>query len=158
MPNFNIMVSIDGGKTVTKFPSKWKHVDNHTIWIDPDDTKYLLVGCDGGVYETYDRGENWLYKSNLPLAQLYDVAVDNALPFYFVYGGTQDNNDVGGPSRTTSDRDKPSAFGRALGRPRAPATRISTAPIAAAVQMAEAMVFRKRPVSPKYCFVISFPT
>lgn len=102
VPNFNIMVSTDGGKTLTKLPSRWKHVDNHAIWIDPEDTKYLLVGCDGGIYESYDQGKNWMYKSNLPLAQFYDVAVDNAEPFYFIYGGTQDNNDIGGPSRTTS--------------------------------------------------------
>ena len=100
--NFNIMVSEDGGKTLTPLPSKSKHVDNHTIWIDPDDTDHVLVGCDGGVYESYDRGHNWQFKANLPLAQFYDVAVDNASPFYFIYGGTQDNNSVGGPSRTPS--------------------------------------------------------
>ena len=100
--NFNIMVSDDGGKTVTKLPSKSKHVDNHVIWIDPGNTDHYLVGCDGGVYESYDRAANWEYKSNLPLGQFYDVAVDNALPFYNVYGGTQDNNNLGGPSRTTS--------------------------------------------------------
>jgi photosystem II stability/assembly factor-like uncharacterized protein len=100
--NFNIMVSEDGGKTLTKLPSKSKHVDNHALWIDPNDTDYLLVGCDGGVYESYDRGQTWEFKANLPLGQFYDVAADNSLPFYYVYGGTQDNNVVGGPSRTTS--------------------------------------------------------
>jgi len=99
---FNIMVSDDGGKTVTKLPTKSKHVDNHVIWIDPSNTDHYLVGCDGGVYESYDRAATWEYKSNLPLGQFYDVAVDNALPFYNVYGGTQDNNNLGGPSRTTS--------------------------------------------------------
>lgn len=100
--NFNIMDSEDGGKTLTRFPSKSKHVDNHVIWIDPNDTDYVLVGCDGGVYESYDRGQNWLYKANLPLAQFYDITADNSVPFYYVYGGAQDNNVVGGPSRTTS--------------------------------------------------------
>jgi photosystem II stability/assembly factor-like uncharacterized protein len=97
-----IKVSNDGGKTIANLPSKSKHVDNHVIWIDPDNTDHYLVGCDGGVYESYDRAANWEFKSNLPLGQFYDVAVDNALPFYNVYGGTQDNNNVGGPSRTTS--------------------------------------------------------
>ncbi|PYX90662.1 MAG: glycosyl hydrolase, partial [Acidobacteria bacterium] len=98
----NIKVSNDGSKTVSDLPSKSKHVDNHVIWIDPDNTDHYLVGCDGGIYESYDRAANWEFKSNLPLAQFYDVAVDNALPFYNVYGGTQDNNNLGGPSRTTS--------------------------------------------------------
>jgi len=98
----HIKVSTDGGKTVSDMPSKSKHVDNHAIWIDPDNTDHYLVGCDGGVYESYDRAANWEFKSNLPLGQFYDVTVDNALPFYNVYGGTQDNNNLGGPSRTTS--------------------------------------------------------
>ncbi len=97
-----IMVSEDGGKTVHPLSTQWKHVDNHALWIDPHDSDYILVGCDGGLYETYDRGKNWIWKANLPLAQFYDVDVDNTSPFYYVYGGTQDNSSVGGPSRTRS--------------------------------------------------------
>lgn len=100
--NVIIMTSDDGGKTVHPLGLENEHPDNHVMWIDPHDTDYMLVGCDGGVYETYDRGENWIWKSNLPLAQFYDVSADNAEPFYFVYGGTQDNLSLGGPSRTTS--------------------------------------------------------
>ncbi len=99
---FAIMVSDDGGKTVKPLPTKSKHVDNHTIWIDPDNTRHYLVGCDGGVYESWDRAESWNFKANLPIMQFYDVAVDNSLPFYYVYGGTQDNQSLGGPSRTRS--------------------------------------------------------
>ena len=98
----NIQVSDDGGKTIHTLNTRSKHVDNHVIWIDPNDTNYYLVGCDGGLYESYDRGENWTYKSNLPLGQYYDVAVDHNAPFYYVYGGTQDNASEGGPSRTRS--------------------------------------------------------
>jgi len=98
--NVLIRVSDDGGKTLHPLGEKYKHVDNHVIWIDPADTNYYLVGCDGGLYESFDRGANWEYKSNLPLGQFYDVAVDNSRPFYYVYGGTQDNSSVGGPSRT----------------------------------------------------------
>ncbi len=95
-------VSNDGGKTFMPLGEKNKHVDNHAIWINPNNTNYYLVGCDGGIYETYDRGANWLFKSNLPVTQFYNVAVDNTKPFYYVYGGTQDNNSLGGPSQTIS--------------------------------------------------------
>lgn len=98
--DFWIMVSKDGGKTFNKIGEKYKHVDNHALWIDPNDTEHLISGCDGGVYETFDFGANWEFKANLPITQFYKVAVDNALPFYNVYGGTQDNNSLGGPSRT----------------------------------------------------------
>ncbi|HZS10200.1 MAG TPA: glycosyl hydrolase [Blastocatellia bacterium] len=102
VPNVLVMVSDDGGRTLRPLGEKSKHVDNHAIWIDPNNTNYYLVGCDGGVYESFDRGQNWDYKANLPITQFYDVAVDNALPFYNIYGGTQDNNSLGGPSRTRS--------------------------------------------------------
>jgi photosystem II stability/assembly factor-like uncharacterized protein len=100
--NVFLMVSDDGGRTLRRLGEKSKHVDNHVIWIDPNNTKHYLVGCDGGVYESYDRGSNWNFKSNMPIGQFYDVTVDNATPFYNVYGGLQDNYSVGGPSRTRS--------------------------------------------------------
>ena len=93
-------VTEDGGKTWKKVGEKSKHVDNHALWIDPEDTDHLLAGCDGGLYETWDRGATWKYFENLPIMQFYRVAVDNDTPFYNVYGGTQDNNTIGGPSRT----------------------------------------------------------
>lgn len=92
--------TLDGGKSFTKFSYESKHVDDHALWIDPNNTQHLLDGCDGGIYESFDRGKTWDYKSNLPLSQFYRVTVDNDLPFYNVYGGTQDNHSVGGPSRT----------------------------------------------------------
>ncbi len=100
IPNVIFQVSDDGGRTQKPLGEKLKHVDNHVIWIDPKNTDYYLVGCDGGVYESFDRGANWNFKANLPVAQFYDVAVDNNAPFYNIYGGTQDNNSLGGPSRT----------------------------------------------------------
>lgn len=93
----------DGGKTIVKTGEKSKHVDNHCIWIDPNDTDHWIVGCDGGIYETWDHASNWHYKPNLPITQFYKVAVDNDWPFYNIYGGTQDNNSLGGPSRTISN-------------------------------------------------------
>jgi photosystem II stability/assembly factor-like uncharacterized protein len=96
----NIMVSDDGGRTMTSLPTQHKHVDNHEIWVDPKNNNHYLVGCDGGVYESFDRAANWIFKANLPTAQMYDVAVSEDAPFYSVYGGTQDNNSFGCAART----------------------------------------------------------
>ncbi|MGH9522883.1 MAG: WD40/YVTN/BNR-like repeat-containing protein [Terriglobales bacterium] len=102
MPNVVFQVSDDGGKTFHNLGERNKHVDNHVIWVDPNDTNFYLVGCDGGIYDSYDRGATWNFKGNLPLGQFYDVTYDYAKPFYFVYGGTQDNSSWGGPSRNRS--------------------------------------------------------
>jgi hypothetical protein len=95
-------VSDDGGKTMRNLGEINKHIDNHAIWIDPRNTNHLLVGCDGGIYETWDFAKTWDYKANLPVTQFYKVSTDNALPFYNVHGGTQDNLSLGGPSRNNS--------------------------------------------------------
>ncbi|HEY9113605.1 MAG TPA: hypothetical protein VIN10_02840, partial [Bacteroidales bacterium] len=96
----DIQVSEDGGKTFTRLKSVKKHVDNHAIAFRSDEKDYLLVGSDGGVYESYDLAENWRFISNLPLTQYYKLALDDAKPFYFVYGGTQDNGTQRGPAQT----------------------------------------------------------
>ena len=98
--NVFLQVSDDGGRTIRPLGEKSKHVDNHVIWIDPDNTNHYRVGCDGGLYESYDRGANWRFFSNMPIGQFYDVTTDNSTPFYNVYGGLQDNYSLGGPSRT----------------------------------------------------------
>lgn len=90
----------DAGKTWTVIGNNNRHVDDHVIWINPNDTKHIMIGGDGGLYESFDEGKNYIFKTNLPVTQFYRVAVDNTLPFYYVYGGTQDNNSQGGPSRT----------------------------------------------------------
>jgi photosystem II stability/assembly factor-like uncharacterized protein len=100
--NTYVMMTTDGGKTWERFGREYKHVDSHAWWFDPDDPNHLIDGNDGGLYETWDFGENWRYTANLPVTQFYKVAVDNSEPFYYVYGGTQDNATQGGPSRTNN--------------------------------------------------------
>ncbi|MEO0450727.1 MAG: glycosyl hydrolase [Pseudomonadota bacterium] len=92
--------SIDGGKTFTNIGAAHRHVDDHALWIDPDNTDHMIIGGDGGIYESWDRGELWKHTNNLPIVQFYRVQPDNAEPFYNVCGGTQDNNSLCGPSRT----------------------------------------------------------
>ena len=96
----NIRVTNDGGATFSNVPGRDKHVDNQALWIDPDNTNHMVSGNDGGLYTTWDGGDAWLFHGNLPISQFYKIDLDNALPFYNVYGGLQDNNTVGGPSAT----------------------------------------------------------
>ncbi len=96
----NMQISNDGGKTFYRMNERNKHGDNHAMAFKKSDPDYLLLGTDGGVYETFDHTKSWRFMANLPLTQFYDVAVDDAEPFYNIYGGTQDNSTEGGPSRT----------------------------------------------------------
>jgi photosystem II stability/assembly factor-like uncharacterized protein len=94
-----IFVSEDGGVT-NHATAVSAHVDYHAMWIDPTDPDHFVVGNDGGVYITHDRGKTMDFVSNLPIAQYYAIDLDNRLPFYYVYGGLQDNNSWAGPSQT----------------------------------------------------------
>lgn len=93
----------NGGKSFERLGEPNKHVDNHEIEFDPNDPNYLLAGCDGGIYETWDKGKTWRFTENLPVSQFYKVTTDNSFPFYNIYGGTQDNASLGVPSRTVNN-------------------------------------------------------
>ena len=96
----NLQISEDGGKTFYRMNEKNKHGDNHAIAFRKSDPNYLIVGSDGGLYESFDLTKTWKYVENLPVTQYYKMAVDDAEPFYNIYGGTQDNSTQRGPSRT----------------------------------------------------------
>lgn len=95
----NWYVSTDGGKKFDEVGGARLHPDYHALWIDPKDPKVLLIGNDGGIARSTDRGATWRFFSNLPVAQYYRVAVDEAEP-YRIYGGLQDNGSWVVPSRT----------------------------------------------------------
>ncbi len=102
MMNVRSEATLDGGKTWKRLSTKNRHVDDHAMWINPNNTENFLIGGDGGIYESFDGGNTYDYKENLPVTQFYRVFADNSEPFYNVYGGTQDNNSMGGPSQTIS--------------------------------------------------------
>ncbi len=101
--NNNVLVSHDHGKTYERIDETNKHVDTHAIAWRENDPNYIIMGTDGGLYETFDMMKTWRYTRNLPITQYYKLAVDDAEPFYNIYGGTQDNGSHGGPSRTLSE-------------------------------------------------------
>lgn len=99
--------STDGGRTYRRIGETIRrlrdteglvmHLDHHELWIDPADADHLLLGNDGGVFSSYDRGRSWLHLNTMPVGQFYSVAVDMDEP-YNIYGGTQDNAALYGPS------------------------------------------------------------
>lgn len=100
--NNSALISKDHGKTFTNMSRTNQHSDSHALVFKKSDPNYLLIGTDGGLYESFDDTKSWKYVRNLPITQYFKIAVDDALPFYNVYGGTQDNGSHGGPSRTIS--------------------------------------------------------
>lgn len=94
--------SFDGGKTFKNDGGRGVHADLHAVWVNPKNGRHLLVGCDGGVYVTYDSMKNFDHLNHVAMGQFYHVAVDSR-PNYRVYGGLQDNGTWGGPSFTKSN-------------------------------------------------------
>jgi len=94
----NIFCTRDGGKTFAAM--SWNvHVDNHHVGFDPADSLHIWSGNDGGLYESFDGGVTWRH-FEIPATQFYKITLDNSLPFYNIYGGTQDNGSIGTPSRS----------------------------------------------------------
>ena len=91
--------SEDGGKTFNQSYVRGVHGDHHAMWISPDNSSHLVLGSDGGIYFSYDRGKTWDFVNTLPLGQFYEIGFDMRKPYY-MYGGLQDNGSWGGPSST----------------------------------------------------------
>ena len=92
--------SWDGGRTYVGFATAGTHADHHALWINPQAGEQMILGTDGGVYLSWDRGQTWDHVQSIPLAQFYAISVDDARPYYHVYGGLQDNAAWGAPNQT----------------------------------------------------------
>ena len=92
--------SWDGGRTYVGFATAGTHADHHALWINPQSPEQQILGTDGGLYLSWDRGQTWDHVQSIPLAQFYAISVDDARPYYNVYGGLQDNAAWGAPNQT----------------------------------------------------------
>ena len=92
--------SWDGGRTYVGYATAGVHADHHSLWINPNAPEQQILGTDGGLYLSWDRGQTWDHVESIPLAQFYAISVDDARPYYNVYGGLQDNQAWGAPNQT----------------------------------------------------------
>ena len=99
----NMYRSSDGGNNFTSDAAAGVHSDHHALWINPQNSDHLILGGDGGVSISWDRSDSWRQLRNLPLAQFYEIGVDDRHP-YHVCGGLQDNGSWCAPSDTWSNQ------------------------------------------------------
>ncbi|HEY4492001.1 MAG TPA: glycosyl hydrolase, partial [Acidobacteriota bacterium] len=99
-PGFYLTMSADGGESFASLGQSI-HPDHHALWVNPQNPFHLILGTDGGIYVSYDRGLKWQFMRNLPVSQFYHVSHDMETP-YNVYGGLQDNGSWMGPSQSTN--------------------------------------------------------
>ena len=97
VPNTSIYRSVDGGKSFTVFKGDPTGPDYHELWIDPDDSRRMVLSCDQGAVVTHNGGETWSSWFNQPTAQFYHVITDTQFP-YWVYGAQQDSGPAAMPS------------------------------------------------------------
>ena len=102
-PSLSMSISSDGGESFKEasFEGGWVHSDQHALWIDPNNNSHMLLGTDGGMYQSLDRGNSWTMFANLPVSQFYHVTFDGKDP-YNVYGGLQDNGSWFAPSQSVN--------------------------------------------------------
>ncbi|MBA4293477.1 glycosyl hydrolase [bacterium] len=91
-----LLRSRNGGQSWESIARR-NHVDHHALWIDQKNPRFMLNGNDGGIYASFDAGENWNHWNNLSVGQFTTIAVDNKTP-YNIIGGLQDNGTMMGPS------------------------------------------------------------
>jgi photosystem II stability/assembly factor-like uncharacterized protein len=98
-----LYVSEDGGATFrSDGASSEVHTDHHAMWIDPRDGRHVILGSDGGIYVTHDRGKKWDHHNHVAIGQFYHVGLDTRRA-YNVYGGLQDNGSWGGPTMVRNE-------------------------------------------------------
>ncbi len=98
----DLWISDDGGRSFRARGARNLHPDCHAMWIDPAEPAHMLLGTDGGVFQSFDRGAGWDYLNNLAIGEFYTVTTDTRRP-YWIYGGLQDNQTWGGPSHSRFD-------------------------------------------------------
>ena len=101
MGGVKLHLTTDGGKTINTNVTPTAHDDVHAIWIDPSNSRHVMIGDDGGLAQTFDQAKTWLFFPNLPVGLFYHVSYDMSVP-YNVCGGMQDNYDWCGPSQVRS--------------------------------------------------------